>query len=517
MKTKNIIIALLVLAVLIGLNFFNQSRQARLKQSYASKAGPEQILPSGVDAKQIDRIRIFVEEPTTTPASETDPTTPVEADEPSEVLLEKQEDRWVVASHFNAPAKLEKVNELLTDLLSMKGEVRSTSADVLETYDMVPGKSIQVVLHDRGNDRDYQIEVGKSGPGIGNAGFVKRKGETKVFIVGTNLRSTFGLFGEESAAPKAQPWLDLAMLDLQTAQLKGIEMDTPFNSLHLVRQEVVTATDEPAEAEAEDAAETSAEPEYEWVLQAPADLAFELKESGISTWLSGLGSVEASNVLTPKPDTETGLDDPDFRITFAMLDGTSKTLSVGDELEGGAGERYAKVDGTDLLYSVPRWRLRNVFRKTQDLFDLYQVNFAKDQVVGMTLMGPAGEVNFQRADAQSDWNLVKPNLQLEANKAKLDGVLNALATWKSADLVTKDAPELFGFDKPSASITFQVGEEQKVFTIGALVPGADSARFARMNGVDQVLVLPDYKFSQINVDPIDAVNMVLLEVPTADL
>ena len=63
MKTKNIIIALLVLAVLSGLNFFNQSRQARLKQSYASKAGPEQILPSGVDAKQIDRIRIFVEKP----------------------------------------------------------------------------------------------------------------------------------------------------------------------------------------------------------------------------------------------------------------------------------------------------------------------------------------------------------------------------------------------------------------------------------------------------------------------
>jgi hypothetical protein len=522
MKTKNIIIALLVLAVLIGLNLLNQSRQARLKQSFAAKAGPELILPAGIDAKQIDRIRIFVEEPVDQASSDTQES---EDTGPSEVILEKVDDAWVVTSHYNAPAKLDKVEELLTDLLSMKGDLRSSSPDVLGNYDLVPGKSIQVLLHDRGNDKDYQIEVGKSGPGMGNSGFVKRKDDSKVFIVNTNLRSTFGLFGQEASAPKAQPWLDLAMLKLEPSNLKGIDMETPFSELELVRQEIVKPAEESdeagesASAEGEEGTETAAagEPEYEWVLQSPADLAFELKEGGVSTWLGSLGSIEAADVLTPKPDEETGLDQPAFVISFTMQDGSVKTLHVGDELEGGAGERYARVDGVDLLYSVPRWRLRNVFRKTQDLFDLYQVSVLKNDVLGLTLSGPAGEVAFQRADAQSDWSLVKPDLALDANKTQLDGVLNALATWKSADLVTRDAPELFGFDNPSASIAFNTGDEQMVFTIGAPVPGADSARFARVSGVDQVLVLPDYKFSQVNVDPMDAVEMVLLGIDLENL
>ena len=83
--------------------------------------------------------------------------------------------------------------------------------------------------------------------------------------------------------------------------------------------------------------------------------------------LSSLVSVRASDVLARGENPEgSGLDSPD-RIVVTLDGATDVTLLFGEAVPEENGQVWFRVEGQELVWSVPEYVKNNLFKKADDL------------------------------------------------------------------------------------------------------------------------------------------------------
>jgi len=161
-KTKSFLILLIVLIILIVVYFIWQNPLAQKSNKILS----EQIYSASLD--NVQKIEI----------AQTGQTT----------ILEKQNDKWVVASAENAEANQTLIDNLIAALKDLKtGNIISQNQEKLASFDLSEDKATKLKLSDNQNTL-LEILIGKMGPSYTDT-YIKKVDSNNVLLVSQDLNS----------------------------------------------------------------------------------------------------------------------------------------------------------------------------------------------------------------------------------------------------------------------------------------------------------------------------------------
>lgn len=511
MKRNNIIILLAVLGVLLiigGVRQLTQPPSRDLTQE-------AQLVPvvEGVEAGQVSKLELY------------------SGAKPEEkVILEYDQEsgRWRAASHYNAPADAEKVEEVLDILVDLKGEFRVEGADDsdFEDFNLTENKALHVKGYTEGSEGPaFALLAGKS-PKY-QTGFVRKADQSKVLVVDVDLRNKAGIYGEDwDTAPEAAQWIDKTVVDLEKDKIRMVDLTMPDKHLRFEQVEV----EQPKEESSEDAASQSedtesegaaaaeetepAEPEMEWTIASggPRDAAF--KQAGLDAILRKLDSFLATDVVDPAKEAEWGLDSPRYKAIVKADDLDEDVIIEGGQPDP-QKEGYIRVAsaGSNVVYKVSKYNFEQLFPKGNTLFDLPANSFNVEEVARIEITQPEGKVSIVKEE--DAWNIVQPVADFDVLKSKVDTVARTLATWRAADYA--DGPPDPGFEGPEAmKAEFYVGEDLHTLRIGAETARGDG-RYARLDSSRQVLASSVADITKIFSPPKELYQRDIFDVTADDI
>jgi hypothetical protein len=258
------------------------------------------VLP-GVDAGQISELTAWLGE-----GSEEDP-----------VELQRSSDGWIVASRWGWKAKQEQVQRLLDDLGDLRGEKRSSSAEVLADYEIDDDAGLHVVAKGDGGSELFHLVIGKTA--LRGGCFVRRAGSDDVFLASASLRSTFGVWGDEPKPPPSKHWIDLRIWraernDVDRVVLRDGDRET------VLEKEFAEPAEEGGEID-----------RTQWTWK--PDGAGEFDKGRTDGVVSTLCNLYASDVVEPGDLERYGLGDGARTAEMTFADGTVTVLRFGDATE----------------------------------------------------------------------------------------------------------------------------------------------------------------------------------------
>lgn len=279
------------------------------------------------------------------------------------VKIVQQSGTWVVASHFGAPANLNKVRTLLGNLESVEGEVRSDDASVLAAYALDDSSAYHLAVRNESGEALAELLIGK---GTTNGCFVRLPGSNRVLATNHNFLTDFGVWGDDRKAPAASQWIDQVAFQVERDAVRAIELrgDATVVMVKEIEAPAVVAVDslglplaQPGEPDAE---------AYEWRVTEPTEfMAARSRADGV---LNSLATLRARDVVaTGEVGEEFGLGDDADRVIVTLEDGTTHTLLFGAALPDDSNLFYFRVEGESLVWSMPSYLRTNVFKKPEDL------------------------------------------------------------------------------------------------------------------------------------------------------
>lgn len=271
----------------------------------------------------------------------------------STVELARDGEGWVVASSWNWPAKAALADRLLSDLEALKGEKRSSSADVLADYEIDEELGVHVVAHATGGTELFHLVVGKTATRGG--AFARRHDSNEVFLVRTSLRSSFGVWGDPPKAPDPKRWFELRTHRAERNDVDKITLRTGDAEIVLEK-----SFDAPAE---DDSSATVDRSQWSW----KADGTGEFDKAKGDGVLSTLCNLYASDVVDPSdPDGVYGLGEGARTAEITFSDGHTVAITFGAESAEEDNKSFFRVgDGMPaLIYTSTANR---IFPSREDL------------------------------------------------------------------------------------------------------------------------------------------------------
>ncbi len=297
---------------------------SRQRYGAAEGGGFESLLAKDLDASSVHSIKAWVG-----------------ALPDSTVELAREGDGWVVPSRWGWKAKTDLVDRLLEDLTGLTGELRSSTGEVLADYDIDDGEGLHLVGTGAAGSELFHLVVGKSATRGGT--FVRREGSDDVYLVSASLRSSFGLWGDETKAPDAKRWIELRVTQADRQDVDRIVLHDGGTTITLAK-EFATAT--PAAADTSGAAGPAGPDRTNWTWTADDGGAVDkAKADGV---LGTACNLYATDVVEPADPAVFGLAEPSRRFELHLQDGTVLSVRFGDVLDE-ENKVYVQPGGDDGL------------------------------------------------------------------------------------------------------------------------------------------------------------------------
>lgn len=207
MNTRKLLVLTLVLAVLAGgLWHLRASRE-------------------GADMLTSESLRSFVPSGLAATVDAVDLTRP----DNSTVRLEKRDGRWVLPALGGAPANASSIERMLTALVELRGEHRSSDPAVLGDYELLDEQAMSLILWEGGKER-VRLLFGK---GDFRHVFVREAGSPDVSVVPGAIVGQLGAYG-----PTLSPqfWIDGTLLSVSGSDVRELRLHAPGIDAVLSRQ-----------------------------------------------------------------------------------------------------------------------------------------------------------------------------------------------------------------------------------------------------------------------------------------
>lgn len=491
MKPRQLIPLFILVLILGGLVYYREQQQKppRLEEQYQLT----RLLPEGLQPSEIGRIEMYA------------------GAKPNEKLeLKREDDGWVVTSHFDAPVQSAKITKYLDTLTGLQGEFRATvSGDGLDEYDLSDAEGFHVIGYPPDSDSPlFHIVNGKS-PDYGQA-FARAEDSDDVYLMNVSLRREAGIYTVEmSDAPQPGSWLDKQITDLNSSDIKKIAMKYPDKELVLELRKKEPANDESAEgeaskdakqqaSEADEAGEASPKEEvvqWNWVVAkgGPNDEFHSNAAMNVARRASGLS---ASDIVDPSKTEKWGLDNPQYELTLTV-EGKDEpiVLQAARPKDPNDRYRYFRVASSDrnLVYKVSGYDFEQIFPAGGEFFELPGVLVDASEVDAIEYTVNGEHVKLTR-DGDT-WNVADPKTAIALDTDAVDEIVRAVISWKATDYA--DTREGKGLDAPKDTLTFTGPNVKHTFALGAETP--DEGRYASLDGRPQVLVMSERDVARIFV------------------
>lgn len=500
--SKKLIPLIVILVILGGLVIWRNN--AKETPTLIEQTKLEALVPQDLKAKQVDRLELF------------------SAAKPEEkVVIEREDDAWKVASHFNAPAKADTVDEYLEKVLKVKGEFRAQADTdaVLEEFSLKDDEAFRVQAFTKaGEEPAVDLLVGKS-PKYRTV-FLRKAGDNRIFVESTNLRQDAGVYGDEmDKAPTADKWLDKDILKLEKDKVTKVALTMPGKELVFEKQgkevEEPEKKEEAAEEEEKEGEEDAdAEPKEEEEVEKPKKIVYEWilasggaqekhKEKGLDSLLSKLSSLSASKIVDPEKKADWGLDEPAFKAVISIEDGEDVIIEGGRPDPSGAGYVRLALAEREVVYEVSKYNFDPLFPKGEDLFDLPKLDLDNKQLTRIEIEQSEGKIVAVKEG--EDWKVVEPVVDLEVQKSPLTTLASTVAKWQAADYADAGT----GTGEFARKVTITAGDATHTITLADDSKAFDGA-YARLDDNDAILAMKSSDVKKVFLRPRDVYTLKLL-------
>ncbi|MBU8869282.1 MAG: DUF4340 domain-containing protein [Gemmatimonadales bacterium] len=341
-KTKNLVILFVVLAVLIGVSLI---QKASHKKS-VSGSSVTVVLEGAVAKEDLSRITVSYG---------------LNIDV---VDLVATPEGWLVATSWNAKAGEQKIDTLLRNLENLSGEFRSDKESVVADYGLGSDNSVRIRAFGPGGDEVLALDIGnKSERSPGN--FIKSPDNPSVFLTQQSVLTHLGIY-DGPALPKSTHFVDLQAVKEDRLAVDRIILRDGDELLDMAKE---FAVEIPAEDDTTGAEPTVDRLTWEWKLIAPQAKALaKTKADGV---LSALVNIRAVDVGDPAAGSEAfGLAEPTRVATLFLEDGREVILEFGSAREADGDKpagTWMKVQGEESIWTVTEYAVNNAFKKLEDL------------------------------------------------------------------------------------------------------------------------------------------------------
>jgi len=243
--------------------------------------------------------------------------------------------------------------------------------------------------------------------------------------------------------------------------------------------------------------------------------------SNVDKILWDLCTLDADKLIeeSPKDLAQYGLDDPDVTATAGVENPGEKpddkpetkacTVQIGKAVppdakddkaaadDAPASAFYAKVDGQDIVFTVPKSVVDNL---KANLLSLNVSKFEANDATRITIARGADQIVCERKDKDADWQITAPADQ-KGDTVKIQRIADELHLLRAVEYAEYNPNDLakYGLGNPAAVITVKVNKDQdKVLQIGATRD--DGNAYARTADATPVFVLSKYSLEQIDKD-----------------
>jgi hypothetical protein len=359
------------------------------------------------------------------------------------VRLRQRDGAWVVTSHFDTPGNSTKIQQFLTQLSTLQGELRVDSTALLEDFQLTDEQALHLKVYTDTPDQPAVYLL--AGKGSGGNSFVRRAGEGRVYSVNVHVQSMAGLSsGTTDQALSAKPWLDLRIQNVPKEQVAAVELRSPARTLRFTTQPVATA-------EGTDASQTSSVPPAPaWKLVVP-ELAYSVKPDAVEGLVTTLRTLQGDDVVDPAQSAEYGLDAPLYRAMLTVQpsgqEAHQAAILIGNEVPEKSGSRYARLGDIGPVYIVPQWTVQRLFPTLGTLLDLRMLQVPQEEVIRLTLQADSESWSLERQASAptTTWQFVGiPDVPVD--ETAVTSLLGVLAQLNADDLPTSP-PSQTGLDQ----------------------------------------------------------------------
>lgn len=269
------------------------------------------------------------------------------------VELARSGEGWVVASRWNWPAKKDLVDQMLEDLKNLKGELRSSSEEVLADYQIDDADGMHLVATGAGGTELLHVIVGKNA--LRGGCFVRKNGSNDVFLTGASLRSSFGLWGEERKPVDPKRWLELRVTEIDRQNVDRVVLRDGSGEIVLEKVFGPAVPDTAGGAPKPDRSDWTWKPDAKGAID-------KAKADGI---LGTLCNLYATDVAEPKDPAELGLGESAKVAEVTLESGETTRIRFGATVEDGKMTYLVVGEGTPAkIYSAT---VDRIFPKRSDL------------------------------------------------------------------------------------------------------------------------------------------------------
>ncbi len=460
-----LVLILLVLGVLAVL--FKRERPA---SQLAEELGLERLVPSTFRADAVQRIEL------------------AHGAQPQEVVRLRQRDgHWLVPSRFDAPGNSTKIQQLLTQVAALQGELRADAATLLEDFRLKDEQALHLKLYTDTTDTPaLHVLAGKSS---GANGFMRRADSTKVYIVNLNLQTMAGLSSTTpEAAPPAKPWIDLRLQNVPKEQITAVELHTPARALRFTTQ--------PPEA-------GQATMPASWQLASPT-LPYSVKSDAVESLVNTLRAVQGDDIVDPANMAAYGLDATAYRATLTVQASAQEprqvTLSIGADVPDKSGSHYARLDTGGPVYVLPQWVWQRLFPMLGTLLDLHLVQVPEEDVMRVSFQqgGETWEIQRHTAEAPAagstteaagPWRFSSGG-EGAADETAMTSLLGSVTQLQAEDL-PQAPPTSTGLESPSLQMTLTLRDGRTAsLLVGHAVTPESGGYYARNGAGADVMIIP---------------------------
>ncbi|MCL2777216.1 MAG: DUF4340 domain-containing protein [Polyangiaceae bacterium] len=234
-----------------------------------------------------------------------------------EVVLEKKGDKWELTKPIRAPANQANVKSLIDNMKELKAKdvvAVALSDEQKKDFQFEPNKGVHVVAY-QGENKKLDATFGKSG-GRGQMAMVD--GKPGVFVVGGYASYLY--------TREAKGWRDTEIFKFDDANANQFSIENKNGTLSFTKGD-------------------------NWAGTAKGAPIADLDEDKVKSALRTFKSLNAEDFGDGKTPADTGLDNPEGKITINLKDGAGKySLKVGKVATGTS--HYAQKEGDAAVFVI---------------------------------------------------------------------------------------------------------------------------------------------------------------------
>lgn len=291
-----------------------------------------------------------------------------ESDAPAQMNFSLVDGTWRITSQFFCKAKKYRVERVITDILEMTGNVRSSDIRHHATYGITDEDGIHIILKDEAQKPLANLIIGKKGEDA-NTGFVRFADKEKVYFVDKNLLSSLGVYGDIDTLQSfdAKSFVELEAVSKEAADLTmvGLVKDgTQMVVKKVEREEEVTKDD----------STKAMEKKSVWVYVDTKGRETNLDQAEVDKFLKDVTKIRGQEAVDRVGETladvnkpaKYGTARPSRYLVFEAPDGKRDNVLFGKGYEDDKGV-YMQVQADGLIYKLAKDNYEKIFKWVEEL------------------------------------------------------------------------------------------------------------------------------------------------------